>query len=418
MAKKMRRCVIAAALFAGIVGCGQEPAGANQKDHPAPGNQLFGNWTSSGTETDPSAAFNAQFGSVVATNGNWIAVTRLPSDDGNPARTEAWVRTSAGWSHAFSRITATDHRAVVAMSPNWLLIGEPCVSSNIGCHGRFFAFFLENGNWFELIRVDVPSNPWDFGSALAIRENPNDTEFLDALVAVGAVGSVQVFDIQTTSFFPIETLTEPSTPYLGSGFGSAVAITSAGIAVSAPGGSRFIFSGKRLMATRSPGFVYVFGPTTTRLTGVGSEGASGGPGFGASLSASVDGKTLAVGAAVEVGRSLTAYVFRLGTSGAFGLTNTIGPPAGATGTDISVAIDGFLGVTTNAAGSATAGTLRIFSFGPAVLGPSLAASFSLDGSVAPIDLRAGQAVVGQPAFLGAAGYVATYAESALVVLSP
>jgi hypothetical protein len=197
-----------------------------------------------------------------------------------------------------------------------------------------------------------------------------------------------------------------------------------GIAISAPSGSRLtrvIERGAKQVGPvfeiiRSPGYVYVFSEgTVSKLTGVGTEGPAGSPAFGASLSVSADGGSLAVGAAYEVGRQLTAYVFRLGSSGTWSLSNAIAPPSGASGSAISVAIDGDLAVTTNAPGSTTQGTLRFYQFGAPVLGPMLNATFTLDGSLAPVDLRAGRAIVGQPAFFGDVGYIATYAPSSPVV---
>jgi hypothetical protein len=410
MTKSM--CAVAAVL---LMGCGLGPDEAGGKAHPSPGLGAIVNWSATGTETDPNVAFNAQFGRTVATNGTSIAVTRLATSSSDLGRTETWLRTSTGWAHNFTWTTTPDRHPVAVLSPNWLIIGEPCVSSTTGCHGRVFTFIWTGTTWFELVQSITTDNAWDYGSALAIREDGGSQA--EAALAVTGGGGVNVYSLQTNFFLLIETLTEPTTPYLITGFGSAVAITSAGIAVSAPGGSRRLVLQKgQLASTRSPGFVYVFGANgVTKLTGVGTEGAPAGLGFGASLSASVDGKSIAVGAPTEVGRSLTAYVFRLGTTGAWSLSNAIGPPAGASGTAISVAIDGFLAVTTNAPSSTTAGTLRLFQLAAPPFGTTLDATFALGDSLAPVDLRAGRVIVGDPDFFGDVGSIATYAESAPVI---
>ncbi|HEX4385900.1 MAG TPA: hypothetical protein VH083_23245, partial [Myxococcales bacterium] len=223
------------------------------------------------------------------------------------------------------------------------------------------------------------------------------------------------FHFDFVSFLLLDSFTEPASLYKGSGFGTSIALTAHGVAVGAPNGTRIV---GKLISERSPGYVYVFGPNhtdVTRLTGVGTEGATGGPGFGGSVATSQDGLTLAVGAGTEVGRSMTAYVLHQNTTtSAWTQSNVIGPPSGATGSDIRVAIDGgLLGVTT---GNGSTGTARFFSFsGP--LGAQQNASFALDYPRAPIDLRSGRAIVGQPDFLGSAGYIATYAGTQPVILA-
>ncbi|HVV48019.1 MAG TPA: hypothetical protein VHO06_00005, partial [Polyangia bacterium] len=228
-----------------------------------------------------------------------------------------------------------------------------------------------------------------------------------------------VYTADPNFFQYLYALTPPASSYLSTGFGSAVAVTRNAIAVSAPGGFRIVPGRLRgpLQIVRSPGYVYLFGSTLTTLTGVGTEGPSGSRAFGASLSASLDGTALAVGAGHEVGRDLTTYVYRLGSTGAWSLTNTILAPSGAAGTDISVGIDDYLAIATDAPGGTSAATLRFYELG-GFLGPTLDATISLtDGATAPVGLRAGHAVVGQPDFFGDVGYLGTYAATRAVVLA-
>jgi hypothetical protein len=394
---------LASIAVVGIAGCGQGPGEAGGEELASAREALL-KWASSGTETDASPAFGAQFGRTVSTSGNRIAVTRQAISAADPATTQIWLHGASGWTREFSWPTPVGRAPVAVISPNWFFVGEPCVSSTSGCTGRIYGFLFIGNAWHEWLQIDMPSNPWDFGKAVAWTEG-------NGFLAVSGGSVVNIYNLSPQAFLPIDTLSEPATPYGGTGFGSSVAMISNGYAVGAPTGTRRI--GKNLI--HSPGFVYLFGAGVTTLTGVGTEGIISGPAFGASLSASVDGKALAVGAPAEVGRQLSAYVFRVGATGAWSLSNVIAPPSGATGTAISVAIDGSLAVTTDAPGSTTQGTLRLFELPAHPFGPTLDATFTLDGSWAPVDLRAGRAVVGQPNFLGDVGYLATYAGSNLVL---
>jgi hypothetical protein len=407
----MRRILCAALLAA----CGGQDLGEKALRNAS--DDLIVNWAASGNETDPNAALGAQFGSSVATNGNWIAVARQPASAGDIAHVEVWQRSGTGWAHNMSWSVATwsshapGHRAVVAMSPGRLLIGEPCISNTPGCVGYFEIFELFHGNLWALRAGDSCDNPasWDCGTAIAV----SDTDW-----AITSGGVVSWYKYEDTSFnFPLQaSFTEPASIYLDSGFGSSIAMTNHGVAVAAPNGSPFpIHKG---VSQRSPGYVYVFGPgatDVTRLTGVGTQGATGGPGFGGSISTSQDGLTLAVGAGTEVDRFMTAYVFHENAAtNTWGKPTVIAHPSGATGSDIRVAIDGgLLGVTT---GNGSTGTASFFSFSGGLLGGAqLNASFALDYPRAPVDLRGGRAIVGQPDFLGSAGYIATYAGTQPVI---
>jgi hypothetical protein len=397
MAKEIWRCAIAAVLLA--LGCGQDPAPSGEKFIPPVSPELITNWAATGPEFDPTPEFGAQFGQTVATNGNWIAATRL-GVGGDYARTEAWLHTSSGWVHKFTWNTPPDRHPVVTLTTDWLYIGEPCLSSANGCAGTVFAFILSGDAWFADDQLNGLTPAWDFGSAIAANQLG-----AAAVLAISGGGVVQTYDAQTLA--PAATLVEPATPYTGTGFGSALAVTSAGVAVGAPNGVRPGFIQKN--RPRSPGFVYVFGPgkVVTKLTGVGTEVAATGPGFGASVSASPDGSSLAVGAGTELGRQLTAYVFRLGTNGAWTTSNVIAPPSGASGGSIAVAIDGSLAIAIDAPGSTTLGTLRFFEVSP-LTGATLDNTFPLDVSVATVSLQAGRAIVGEPA-VGNVGEVMTFA---------
>jgi hypothetical protein len=391
MANEICRCAIAAVLLA--LGCGQDPARSGEKIIPPVSPELITSWARTGAEFDPTPEFGAQFGQTVATNGNWIAATRL-GIGGDFARTEAWLNTSAGWVHKFSWNTPPDRHPVVTLTTDWLYIGEPCISSANGCAGRVFALILDGDTWIADDQLNGLTPAWDFGSAIAANQLG-----AAAVLAIAGGGVVQTYDAPT--------LVEPATPYTGTGFGSALAVTRAGVAVGAPNGVHPGFIQKD--RPRSPGFVYVFGPgkVVTKLTGVGTEVAATGPGFGASVSASPDGNSLAVGAGTELGRQLTAYVFRLGTNGAWTTSNVIAPPSGASGGSIAVAIDGSLAIATNAPGSTTLGTLRFFDLS-ALTGATLDNTFPLDVSVAPVSLQAGRAIVGEAA-VGNVGEVETFA---------
>jgi|HubBroStandDraft_6_1064221.scaffolds.fasta_scaffold17061_2 hypothetical protein len=406
---------IVAVLAAAAIGCGVGPetGGGAPGDVETVRSALGVSWPSTGTETDVSPAFGAFFGSTVSTNGTSIAATRLPVSGSGLGTTQVWQHTTTGWLPTFSWPTqGADHHPVAVLGPSWLWIGEPCNQDTAGCAGRLYGFWFNGTSWFELVQVVSSSNAWDFGSALAWDENTQ-------ILAVAGGGSVSVYTA-TPSFFGFEyALSQPSSPYLGSGFGSAVAVTKNAIAVSAPGGERLVISRPRgpIQIIRSPGYVYLFGSSVTTLTGVGAEGPSGSPSFGASLSASLDGTSLAVGAGHEVGRDLTTYVYRLGSTGTWSLSNTILAPSGATGTDISVGIDNYLAITTDAPGSTTAATLQFYQLG-GFLGPTLDATISLtDGVTAPVSLRAGRAIVGQPDFFGDVGYIGTYAASSAVIVA-
>jgi hypothetical protein len=398
----MRRILCAALLAA----CGGQDLG--EKALRNAGNDLIVNWAASGNETDPNAAFGAQFGSSVATNGNWIAVARQAATAADVPRVEVWLRSGTGWAHNFTWSGRAGHRAVVAMSPGWLIIGEPCVSS-ANCGGNWYGFTLSGTAVAPWVTAGCIPGSWDCGSALAVSNT-------DVAVTSGGVVSWYKFQVGN-QLLPLQgAFTEPSTVYLDSGFGSSIALTNHGVAVAAPNGAPLALH--KGVSQRSPGYVYVFGPAQTdvvRLTGVGTQGATGGPGFGGSLSTSQDGLTLAVGAGTEVGRFMTAYVFHENTAtNTWSRSNVIAPPSGATGSDIRVAIDGgLLGVTT---GNGSTGTARFFSFSGGVLGGAQQdASFALDLPRAPIDLRSGRAIVGQPDFLGGAGYIATYAGTQPVI---
>jgi hypothetical protein len=402
----MTKTILAFAALWLVTACGQEPA----KDRPEPGKDLIAQWSSTGTETDPAPVVGGHFGQTVSTSGDWMVVTQEPTA-GSLGRTEAWLHTSTGWAHEFIWTTPPDRHPVAVVTPPLLIIAEPCNVPSSTCQtGRFFGFSPVGTTWRLAFNAGLTTWPFDFGGVFA----------LDAkgTLAVAGGGQVTMFYVAPESGFVDETLTEPATPYVATSFGRTVAVLGDTIAVGAPGGTRQV--GKATI--RSPGFVYLFNRktgTVTTLTGVGVEGSTApGYGFGDSLSASLDGKTLAVGAPVEVGRSLTTYIFRQAANGTWTRTNVIGPPSGASGTDISVAVDGSLGITTNAPGSTTQGLLRLFDLSSPILGAQLDASFALDGSFAPIDLRAGRVVVGQPFYLNAIGYVATYAQSAPVNSPP
>ncbi|HEX4385056.1 MAG TPA: hypothetical protein VH083_18990, partial [Myxococcales bacterium] len=162
----MKTAICALSLVLAACG-GQEPG---EKAVRSASNDLVVNWAASGNETDPNAAFGAQFGSAVAANGNWIAVARQPATATDIGRVEVWQRSGTGWAHKFTWPGHVGHKEVVAMSPNWMFIGEPCIATS-GCSGSVFGLVLFNGTtWTEEIQ-SININPPDFGSALAMNDD-------------------------------------------------------------------------------------------------------------------------------------------------------------------------------------------------------------------------------------------------------
>jgi hypothetical protein len=93
-------------------------------------------WSSTGGVTDGAAALGARFGRTVSVFGDWVAVTRQALTASDLGTTQAFHRTSTGWTRAFTFTTPVDRFPVAAVGSNWLAIGEPCGSPSASCHGR------------------------------------------------------------------------------------------------------------------------------------------------------------------------------------------------------------------------------------------------------------------------------------------
>jgi uncharacterized repeat protein (TIGR01451 family) len=234
-----------------------------------------GSWSATAELAPSDPSFYAGFGSAVALRGAWLLVGAPQADSATTTgAVYAFEESGGSWvqrQKLVSFATANGFGAALAMAPSGTraVAGAPA-SDSASVLG------LTAGTWAEVQRLlPAAPDPQGFGQAVALTETD---------VFVGAptwaqspdygVGAVHVFRSSGgawTSQAPLQ----PPTDASGQGFGSAIAVDGALLAIGAPGSS-------------SNGAVHLFEEATgvwTPSSLLGGEGAGFNPRFGASLAA-------------------------------------------------------------------------------------------------------------------------------------